>query len=206
MTSPIDAALQGQMDAYLKRLRQALAALPPEEVAEIVREIHGHIVERTESTQPLNEAALTRILSALGNPEDIGSLYQSRAMVARARASASPLLILWTTVRWAAKSIAGLAMSLFALFGYTFGVCWLVGATLKFFHPDRVGLWIGPHMWNLSMGSLTAAERQREHATEVLGWWLVPIGFIAGPLILILTTLILRWALRFAFPKSAPSQ
>jgi hypothetical protein len=57
-------------------------------------------------------------------------------------------------------------------------------------------------MWNLSMGTLTVAERAREHATEVLGWWLVPIGFIAGPLIVLITSLILRWALRFAFPKT----
>jgi hypothetical protein len=201
MSIPIEPALQRRIDDYLTRLRGALVDLPPEEVAEIVREFHGHIVERAESMDSLDDAALTRILSALGNPLDIGSLYQSRAMVARARASTSPLLILTTTVRWAGKSIAGLAMSLFALFGYTAGICWLVGAILKFFHPDRVGLWVGPHMWNLSMGTLTVAERAREHATEVLGWWLVPIGFIAGPLILILTTLILRWALRFAFPK-----
>ncbi len=199
MTSPIDPVLQGQIDAYLNRLRRALADLAPAEVAEIVREIHGHIVERAEATDSFNEAALTRILAALGNPEDIGALYQSRAMVARARVSTSPLLILRTTVRWAAKSIAGLAMSIFALFGYTFGISWLLGAVLKFFHPDRVGLWVGPQVWNLSMGSLTVAERTREHATEVLGWWLVPIGFIAGPVTLILTTLILRWALRFAF-------
>jgi uncharacterized membrane protein len=201
MTSMDDPVLKGRIDAYLTRLRRALVNLPAAEVAEVVREIHGHIVERAESTAAFNEAALTHILTALGNPEDIGSLYQSRAMVARARASTSPLLILRTTVRWAGKSIAGLAMALFALFGYAFGFSWLLGAVLKFFDPDRVGLWVGPQVWNLSMGSLTVAERQREHATEVLGWWLVPIGFIAGPLILILTTLILRWALRFAFPK-----
>jgi hypothetical protein len=199
MTSPIDPVLQQQIDAYLTRLRRALADLPPAEVAEIVREIHGHIIERAEATDSFNAAALTRILGALGNPEDIGSLYQSRAMAARARASTSPLLILRTTVRWAAKSIAGLAMSIFALFGYAFGISWLLGAILKFFYPDRVGLWVGPQVWNLSMGSLTVAERTREHATEVLGWWLVPIGFIAGPITLVLTTLILRWALRFAF-------
>jgi hypothetical protein len=206
MTSLDDPVLQGRIDAYLTRLRRALSNLPPGEVAEIVREIHGHIVERAEATDSFDEAALTRILAALGEPEDIGSLYQSRAMVARARVSTSPLLILLTTVRWAAKSIAGLAMSLFALFGYVFGISWLLGAVLKFFHPDRVGLWMGPQVWNLSMGSLTVAERTREHATEVLGWWLVPIGFIVGPLTVILTTLILRWALRFAFPKPAPSQ
>jgi uncharacterized membrane protein len=121
MTSPIDPALQRRIDAYLARLRRALVDLPPEEVEEIVREIHGHIVERFESMDSSNEAALSRILTALGNPEDIGTLYQSRAMVARARASTSPLLILRTTVRWAGKSIAGLVMSVFALFGYTWG-------------------------------------------------------------------------------------
>jgi hypothetical protein len=203
MTSPIDPALQRRIDAYLERLRRALVALPPEEVEEIVREIHGHIVERFESMEPFDETALTRILTALGNPEGIGSLYQSRAMVARARASISPLLILWTTVRWAGKSIAGIAMSLFALFGYVMGCSLLVGSILKWFHPDRVGLWVGLNIWNLSMGTLTVAERARQHETEVLGWWLVPIGFIAGPLTLILTTLILRWALRFAFPKTS---
>ncbi len=134
MTTPIDSALQERIEAYLHRLRQALGALPPEEVADIVREIRGHIVERAESTNPLNEAALKGILSALGNPEDIASLYQSRAMVARARASTSPLLILKTTIRWAGRSIAGLAMSLFAIFGYFGGVCWVVGSILKLVH------------------------------------------------------------------------
>ncbi len=202
MTSPIDAALQAQIDAYLTRLRRALVDVAPEEIAEIVREIHGHILERAEATQPLNEAALTRILGALGNPEDIGSLYQSRAMVARARASTSPLLILMTTVRWARKSLGGLVAFFLAVFGYTMGIAWLMGAILKWFHPDRVGLWVGPQIWNLSLGALTVAERAREHVHEVLGWWLIPIGIIVGPLILILTTLILRWTLRFAFRRN----
>jgi uncharacterized membrane protein len=205
MTRLDDPVLQRQIDTYLTHLRRALVNLPPAEVEEIVREIHGHIVERAESLQPLDEAALTRVLDALGNPQDIGSLYESRAMVARARAGISPLLIVRTTLRWAAKSIAGVAMTIVAIFGYLFGGSWVLGSIMKFISPDRVGLWIGPGMTNLSMGSLTLAERQREHATEVLGWWLVPIGFIVGPIILILTTLILRWALRFAFLKSRKS-
>jgi uncharacterized membrane protein len=202
MKGPLDSALQGRIDAYLARLRRALVDVPPEDISEIVREFHGHILERAEATDPLNEAALNRILDALGNPEDIGSLYQSRVMVARARASASPLLILMTTLRWAGKSLSGLAAFFFGLFGYTSGLCCLVGAIMKVIRPERVGLWIGPHTWNLSMGYLTVAERARDHAHEVLGWWLIPVMLIVGPLILILTTLILRWTLRFAFRRS----
>ncbi len=203
MTSQIDSALQERIGTYLNRLRQALVALPPEEIAEIVREIRGHILERAESTDPLNEAALEGILSALGNPEDIASLYQSRAMAARARASTSPLLIVMTTIRWAGKSLAGLVTGLFGVFGYVMGIGLFVTAILKVLHPDRVGLWIGPHRWDLSMGALTAAEQARAHAQEVLGWWLIPFGLIAGPLILVVTTLLLRWTLRFAFPSTA---
>jgi hypothetical protein len=203
MTSPIDSALQERIEAYLTRLRHALGALPPEEVAEIVREIRGHIVERAESTDPLNVAALKGILSALGNPEDIASLYQSRAMVARARASTSPLLILTTTIRWAGMSLVGLVTCLFGLIGYVLGIGFLVSPILKMLHPDRVGLWVGPHRWDLSLGALSAAEQGQANAHELLGWWLVPFGLIAGPLILVATTLILRWALRFAFPKTS---
>jgi hypothetical protein len=52
------------------------------------------------------------------------------------------------------------------------------------------------------MGKLTVAERTRQHAHEVLESWPLPVGFIVGPLILVLTTLILRWTLRFAFPRN----
>jgi hypothetical protein len=203
MTNPIDSALQERIDAYLKRLRQALGSLPPEEIAEIVREIRGHIVERAESTDLLNEAALKGILSALGNPEDIASLYQSRAMVARARASTSPLLILMTTIRWAGMSLAGLVTCLFGLIGYALGIGFLVSPILKMLNPERVGLWVGPHYWDFSLGALSAAYQARAHAQEVLGWWLIPFGLVAGPLILVVTTLLLRWALRFAFPPTA---
>ncbi|HEV2702741.1 MAG TPA: DUF1700 domain-containing protein, partial [Steroidobacteraceae bacterium] len=145
MTGQIDPVLQERIDVYLQRLRQALGALPPQEIAEIVREIRGHIIERAESTASLNEEALRRILTALGSPEDIASLYQTRAMVARARASTSPLLILKAAIRSAGLSLMGLATFLFGVFGYVMGIGVFVTAVLKVLYPDRVGLWIGPH-------------------------------------------------------------
>jgi hypothetical protein len=35
-------------------------------------------------------------------------------------------------------------------------------------------------------------------ARDVLGWWLVPIGLIGGPALVLGTTWVLRWTLRFA--------
>jgi uncharacterized membrane protein len=199
MTGQIDPVLQERIDAYLKRLRQALGALPPEEIADIVREIRGHIIERAEATASLNQEALTRILNALGDPDDIAALYQSRAMVARARASTSPSLILMAAIRWAGMSVIGLVTFVFGVFGYVMGIGLFVTALLKVLYPDRVGVWVGPHGWDFSMGVLSAAEQGRAHAHEVLGSSLVPVALLAGPIILIITTVLLRWALRFAF-------
>lgn len=203
MTSPIDSSLQLQIDRYLDRLRQALGGLPAEEIEEIVREIASHIAERAAAVDPLNAAGLERILGALGNPEALASLYQSRVMAARARTSTSPRLIFTTTLRWAGMSLAGVVSFLVGLFGYVLGLGFLITPVLKLFHPDRVGLWVGPHMWDLSMGSLSAADLARYPAHEVMGWWLLPLGLILGPLVLIVTTLVLRWALRFAFSSKA---
>ena len=56
------------------------------------------------------------------------------------------------------------------------------------------------------MGTLSAAEQGQAHTQEVLGWWLIPFGLLVGPLILLLTTLLLRWALRFAIPSDVVRQ
>jgi hypothetical protein len=74
---------------------------------------------------------------------------------------------------------------------------------MKVIIPERGGLWVGPHTWNLSMGYLTAAERARDHSHEILGRWLIPSMLIVGPLILVVTTIVVRWALRFAFPRDS---
>jgi uncharacterized membrane protein len=201
MTGHIDPILQERIDDYLRRLRLALGALPPDEVSDIVREIRGHIIERADSTASLNAEALKRILTSLGDPHDIASLYQSRVIVARARASTSPLLILRAAGRWAGMSLIGLVTFAFGVFGYVMGIGLFVTAVLKVLYPDRVGMWVGPHGWDLSMGVLSAAEQGRTHAHEVLGSSLIPMALIAGPIILVITTLLLRWMLRFAFHR-----
>lgn len=204
--SPIEPMLQGRIDAYMMRLRKSLGGLPAEEVSEIVREIRGHLVERVEEMHPVNDEVLSQFLLGFGSPENIASLYETRAMVARARVSASPVLILRAAIRWAARSVIGLGVSLLALFGYSLGLGFLACAIWKPFHPDRVGLWVGPHRFNLSLGMLTAAEQAHDQAREILGWWLIPIGLTVGPLILILTTMILRWMLQFAFRTTSIRQ
>ena len=69
--------LQQKIDAYLMQLRRSLGELPPEEVTEILQEIRGHILERTEASGELTDERLVAILKALGSPEQIAPLYQA---------------------------------------------------------------------------------------------------------------------------------
>src|SRR4029077_254612 len=102
-----DMPLQTRIDTYLMRLRRSLGELPAEEVNEILREIRSHIFERAARDGELTDQKLMTILRELGQPEDIGPLYQAEAMVARARSSFSPSLIFSTTLRWAMRSFVG---------------------------------------------------------------------------------------------------
>src|SRR6185369_3845092 len=150
-----------------------LGELPPEEINDILREIRGHILERAESTGDLTNEKLVSILKALGKPEDIGPLYQAEAMVARARSSFSPALILRTVVRWAMVSLAGFGTFIVGLLGYSAGLAFLICALLKPIFPSQIGAWSDGT--NFSIGTINSA-----HATEVLGWWLIPVCLLAS--------------------------
>jgi uncharacterized membrane protein len=184
--------LQTRIDTYLMRLRRSLGELPPEEVSEILREIRSHILERAEASGELTNEKLVQILRELGQPEDIGPLYQADALVTRARASFSPSLIFRTTVRWAMVSFLGFVVFLAGLLGYGSSLAFFFCAVAKPFQPDRVGLWL--HHTGFTFGTTNLPQAQ-----ELLGWWIIPVSLVLGALFLLLTTRFLRWMLRFAF-------
>jgi hypothetical protein len=181
-------------DAYLSRLRNALVGLPAPEVEEILREFRSHILERQEAGGQSNSQ---RIFGELGPPEDIAALYRTESLVTRARLTLSPLLMLRAASRVATKSLLGFLSLMVALFGYLTGTAFLWCAVMKPIWPQRIGLWVSDHRF--SMGEVD----QGTHAQELLGWWIIPIGLICGIGIIIATTLLLRWLLRFALPPRA---
>jgi len=194
-----DQPLQTRIDTYLMRLRRSLGELPAEEVNDILREIRGHILERAETGGELTDEALVRILRELGQPEDIGPLYQAEAMVARARSSLSPALMLRTTLRWAMRSIAGFIVFMAGLLGYGTAFGFFACALLKPFMPAQIGLWIRGN--GFTLGAVDAPG-----ANELLGWWIIPVGLIAGAVLLVCTTHALRWLLRYAVRRPALAQ
>jgi hypothetical protein len=188
---------RAMIDAYLKRLAVALGPLPPAEVHDILQEIRGHIEERISLSGGADVRTVERILAQMGEPEDIGSLYRTDAMVAQARATFSPLLIFRITMRLATETTLGLTAFLLGFFGYGIGVALLACAVLKPFFPQNIGLFVGSHGVSLA---LTPAPNR---ADDLLGWWVIPFDLVAGALALLGTTVFLRWMLRFARPPSS---
>jgi uncharacterized membrane protein len=186
--------LQRRIDAYLAELRRCLGELPSEEVHDILQEIRGHILERTEASGELSEERLVDILKALGRPEEIAPLYQVDSVVAKARVSLSPRIVLRGIHRWSVVSGWGLVIFIIGIVGYSTGFSLMLSALAKFIWPDRVGAWIGGGHFVIGTISIPGAR-------DVLGWWLVPIGLAVGALIVLGTMRLLRWTLRFAHIK-----
>jgi uncharacterized membrane protein len=184
--------IQQKIDAYLMQLRRSLNELPPEEVSEILKEIRGHILERAETSGELTEEKLVAILKALGSPEQIAPLYQADALVARARSSLSPRVVMRGIHRWSTLSVWGFVLFVLGLVGYATGASLIMSGLLKIFLPGKIGAWVGPHaLFDIGANNDPAAR-------DVLGWWLVPLGLLGGPAVIMATTRILRWTLRFA--------
>jgi hypothetical protein len=52
--------------------------------------------------------------------------------------------------------------------------------------PDRVGLWVHGRGDALSI-SLGVTDRPGPLNTELLGWWIIPIGLVVGAVLVLLT-------------------
>jgi uncharacterized membrane protein len=205
MTITANAEQQQKIDAYLDRLRGRLRGFDPSAVGEIVEELRSHILDKASQSgnstgDPSGEAspaAIDAALAALGSPEELADQYVTDNLLARAEVSRSPLRILRSLFRWGSLSVAGFLVLLGSLAGYFFGVIFMLVAVAKLFHPHTAGLWTFPTgdggfelSFRLGFGTVPAGGR------EVLGWWIVPIGWLGGGGLVMLTTYVAVWFAR----------
>jgi hypothetical protein len=188
---------QKKIEAYLGRLRRGLRGLDGEEVHEIVEELRGHIMDRAAAQEPATPASMDAVLAALGDADELAREYMTDRMLARADSSRSPSRVLESLFRWATFSAKGFAVLLSAAAGYFFGTLFILFAMLKPFHPHTAGLWT----WRDSTGDLAISlrlgfEGAPAGAREILGWWAVPAGVLAGCGLLLLTTRFALWCIR----------
>jgi len=185
---------QQKIDAYLNRLRCRLRGLSDQATGEIFAELRSHINEKAEAGGAMTTASVDAALVALGSPEELASEYVTDELLARAEVSRSPIHILESLFRWASLSVAGFFVLLGSIAGYFLGAAFILVAALKPFHPETAGLWVtrdatGDLAFSLHLGFGSAQVGGR----EVLGWWIVPVGLLAGCGLVILTTRAALW-------------
>lgn len=191
---------QQKIEAYLGKLRGRLRGVNDTEVREIVEELRSHILDKAatgEASGEMTPAGVDAALAALGSPEELASQYLTDNLLARAEVSRSPVQILRSLFRWASLSVAGFFVLVGSLLGYFFGAVFILVAMLKPFHPHTAGLWTFPNgggdiemSFRLGFGSVPVGGK------DLLGWWIVPIGWMAGCGLVMLTTHIAVWFVR----------
>jgi hypothetical protein len=195
MTTTPDDARQ-RIEAYLAKLRGRLRGFNDAEVREVVDELRSHITDKLALSGSMTAAAIDSVLAALGTPEELASQYITDNLLARAEVSRSPVQILKSLFRWASLSLAGFLVLLGSLAGYFLGIVFVLCALLKPFHPRTAGLWVIPD----GVGDFTISVRlgfgNPPAGREVLGWWIVPLGLIAGCGLVMLTTRFAVWCVR----------
>ncbi len=188
---------QQKIEAYLGRLRQRLRGMNDEDAREIVEELRSHITDKAAASGQVTAAGVDAALAALGGPEELASQYTTDDLLARAEVSRSPVRILESLFHWASLSVAGFFALLGSVIGYFFGAVFILVAVAKLFYPHTAGLWTYPDgsgelalSFRLGFGSPPVGSK------DVLGWWIVPIGWVAGGGLVMLTTYIAVWFVR----------
>lgn len=187
-------AMDARVEDYLERLRKALAGLSREAAFDILEELRSHILEKAASNEDgdITPAAVENALAALGSPEELAAEYMADDLLERASRGWSPVLLLRGLLRWASLSAAGVLVFIGCVIGYFLGGSFMLCAILKPMHPQNAGLWRladGANSFSLRLGFGTIPAG----GTELLGWWIVPLGLLMGGGLCFVTTQIALW-------------
>jgi len=186
-----------KIELYLVKLRRLLRAMNREDAGEVVRELRGHITDKATVSGELASARVEAALAAPGSPEELASQYLTDDLLSRAEMSRSPLRVLESLFRWAGLSVAGFIALLASLLGYFLGGALMWCAMLKLIHPQTAGLWRLPSAPDTFLISLRLGfGSPPAGATDLLGWWIVPLGLSVGCALVLVTTHCALWSAR----------
>jgi uncharacterized membrane protein len=192
----MESDVEQRIEAYLSRLRGRLRGVSGEEVREIVEELRSHLMDKAATSGEMTAAGVEAALAALGSPDELGSQYMTDNLLARAEVSRSPLQILKSLFRWASLSTAGFFVLLGSIVGYFFGVVLMLVAVAKLFHPRTAGLWTYSDSSGMELSFRLGFSSAPVGGKDLLGWWIVPIGWLAGGALVMLTAHIAIWFVR----------
>ena len=185
------------VERYLDRVRSALRGMPRAEVDDIVRELRGHIAERSEPGD------VDAALRSLGDPEDLAREYLTDHVTTRAECDRSPIVVLHGLVLLRRRSPAGWIVLALTAFLYAWAFVLGAASIEKILSPHDVGLWY--RFGSISLPRLTVDGPGPAGTREMLGWWIVPVGFAACAVLLFAARGFGLWWIRRSRSMREPS-
>jgi len=178
-----------QMKNYLDALRLHLSHMNLNEREEILKEISAHIRDDAEMGRTMGT-----ILERLGPPQELAAQYRDDLLISTASRSVSPLRLMRAALRLATRGVFGIFVFFVGVIGYAMGGGFVLSGMIKPIFPAHTGVWIQDGHLVASGTQFPGVIDPRAH--EVLGMWYIPLLLTAGSLTLLLTTFLIRAALR----------
>ena len=198
---------QSRVRGYLFVLERSLRTfLPPAVVADAVREVDTHILDRLEQMPPSPDERTTieRVLAELGPPLRVAQAYSMELTVDEAIATGRLGAIARGLCDIAVSTVAGFCASITLFSGYAIGAAFLAIAVLKPIFPQNVGFMFSNGAFT-GVGAVFGFDPAREISG---GYWIIPLSLTVGGIILIITHMLTRrvlgwWRRRLAARRDA---
>ena len=160
---------------YLEQVDALCGLLDTRQRSDIQMELKAHLLESYIRINEGDEATrLTTAIGKLGQPEEFIPLWVEERLLDGARPGASTRNLFHLLRVNAFKSITQFMVSMLMGFGYLLSFFLFITAVMKLFYPQYVGFYISDSGWPI-IGYVDA-----EGFTEILGYWLTPIGLAAA--------------------------
>lgn len=165
MTLQRQPQLPADAERYLRDVRRGLGALDAHERDDVIAELRSHLLERAAQGK-------TALIEGFEEPSQLAASFVAEHALSSALAEGTP----WSS----ARAILGSARDSVVLLGVLAALVLVqivaffvvLTATLKPFAPNEFGLWVGPHTFYVG--------RSSPGATEVLGFWGIPLLLLVG--------------------------
>lgn len=168
-------------DQYFRRVNRFSKTLDRDLQKELQLEIQDHLYESFK--QETGESEAVRLLNAIdkiGDPEEYIKPMVADRLLSSASRTLNPKTILKGLYYYLFGSIKRFFVSLFFSIGYLIVITFGIIAILKPFFPNNVGIFLDKDGFPTNIGIIGDSSPLQ---TDVLGYWIIPIGIVVSLLL-----------------------